>query len=83
LDIINDFKAIEFFRFGEINRSLFRVFSKKFSFLYILKCNNQPKEIEKTQSNDLFISPKWKNSILEMSLKSSIISKLDRQMSKR
>ena len=37
---------------------------------------------EKTQSNDLFISPKWKKAILEMALKSFILSKLDRQMSK-
>ena len=29
----------------------------------------------------MFISPKWKNVILKMSLKSSIMSKLDRQMS--
>ena len=30
----------------------------------------------------LFISPKWKITVLEMSLKSSIMSKLDHQMSK-
>ena len=36
---------------------------------------------DKTQNHDLFISPKRKNAILEMSLKSSIISKLDHQMS--
>ena len=40
------------------------------------------KKIEKTQNNDLFISPKRKNAILEMALKSSILSKLDHQMSK-
>ena len=39
------------------------------------------KKIEKTQNNDLFISPKWKNAILEMALKSFIISKLEHQMS--
>ena len=37
---------------------------------------------DKTQNNDLFISPKQKNTILEMSLKSSIVSKLDHQMSR-
>ena len=37
---------------------------------------------EKTQNNDLFISPKRKNTILEMALKSFILSKLDHQMSK-
>jgi hypothetical protein len=31
----------------------------------------------KTQNNDVFISPKWKNTILEMSLKLSVVSKLD------
>ena len=31
----------------------------------------------------MFISPKWKNAILKMALKSFIISKLDHQMSKR
>ena len=48
LDVINDFKAISkiaFFRFGEINRSLFWVFTKKIIyFLYIYKRNNQPKK---------------------------------------
>ena len=37
---------------------------------------------EKNQNNDLFISPKRKNTILEMALKSFILSKLDHQMSK-
>ena len=37
---------------------------------------------EKTQSNDLFISPKWKKAILEMALKSFILSNVDHQMSK-
>jgi hypothetical protein len=51
-----------------------------------LKCNNQLKKFEnfffnKTQNNGLFISPKWKNAILEMSLKSFIMSKLDQEMS--
>ena len=32
---------------------------------------------DKTQKNGLFISPKQKNAILEMSLKSFIMSKLD------
>ena len=39
-------------------------------------------KFKKTQNNDVFISPKWKNTILEMSLKSSILPKLDHQMSK-
>ena len=37
---------------------------------------------DQTQNNDLFISPKRKNTILEMALKSFILSKLDHQMSK-
>ena len=37
---------------------------------------------DKTQNHDLFISPKRKNAVLEMSLKSFIMSKLDQQMSK-
>ena len=91
LDIINDFKAIfrmEFFRFGEINKSLFWVFSKKiFNFLglfitFLNTFRNLQEKLEnvfftfrnlitnqKTQNNDLFISPKWKNDILEMTLK--------------
>ena len=40
------------------------------------------KIFDKTQNHDLFISPKWKNAILEMALKSFILSKLDHQMSK-
>ena len=40
------------------------------------------KRFEETQNNDVFISPIWKNAILEMSLKSSIMSKLDLQMSR-
>ena len=92
LDIINYFKAISsigFFCFGEINRSLFWIFQKKkiLPFLFIWKCNNQPKKLKKlffeeTQNNDLVISPKRKNPILEMALKSFIMSKLDHQMSK-
>ena len=39
------------------------------------------KIFDKTQNHDLFISPKRKNTILKMSLKSSIMSKLDHQMS--
>ena len=37
---------------------------------------------QKTQNNDLFISPKRKKTILEMALESFILSKLDHQMSK-
>jgi hypothetical protein len=37
---------------------------------------------DKTQNHDLFISPKRKIAVLEMSLKSSIMSKLDYQMLK-
>ena len=37
---------------------------------------------QKTQNNDLFISPKRKNTSLEMALKSFILSKLYHQMSK-
>ena len=37
---------------------------------------------DKTQNHDLFISPKQKITELEISLKSSIMSKLDHQMSK-
>jgi hypothetical protein len=40
------------------------------------------KFFDKTQNNDLLISPKRKKAILEMSLKSSIMSKLDHQMSR-
>ena len=40
------------------------------------------KIFDKTQNHDLFISPKRKKTVLEMSLKSSIMSKLDHQMSK-
>ena len=94
LDKMNDFKAISrmaFFRFGEINRSLFWVFSKKnFQFFlvdyyiskYIKNKTGKKKNFEKTQNNDMFISPKRKNTILEMALKSFILSKLDHQMSK-
>ena len=39
-------------------------------------------KFKKTQNNDVFISPKWKNTILEMSLKSSVMSKLDHRMSR-
>ena len=35
---------------------------------------------EKTQNNDLFISPKRKNTILEIGLKSFILSKHDNLM---
>ena len=38
--------------------------------------------LPKTQNNDLFISSKQKKAILEMALKSFILSKLDHQMSK-
>ena len=38
-------------------------------------------KFKKTQNNDVFISPKWKNTILKMRLKSSIMSKLDCQVS--
>jgi hypothetical protein len=37
---------------------------------------------EKTQNNDMFISPKRKKTILDMALRSFITSKLDHQMSK-
>ena len=37
---------------------------------------------DKTRNNDLFISSKRKNAILEMSSNSSIMSKLDHQMSR-
>ena len=37
---------------------------------------------EKTQNNDWFISPKRKNAVLEMGLKSSIMTNLDNQMSR-
>ena len=37
------------------------------------------KRIDKTQNHDLFISPKQKNTVLKMFLKSSIMSKLDHQ----
>ena len=37
---------------------------------------------DKTQNHDLFISPKRKNAVLEMALKSFNISKLEYQMSK-
>ncbi len=90
--ILKQSKKAGFFRFGEINTSLFYVFSKKKSFLshYFLnikKCNFQPKKMkkivfEKTQNNDLFISPKRKNAVLEMALKSFILSKLYHEMSK-
>ena len=36
---------------------------------------------DKTQNHDLFISPKRNKTVLEMNLKSSIMSKLDHQMS--
>ena len=36
----------------------------------------------KTQKHDLFISPKRKITVLEMSLKSSIMAKLDHQISR-
>ena len=39
-------------------------------------------KFKKTQNNDVFISPKWKNTTLEMSSKSSVMSKLDHQMSR-
>ena len=38
-------------------------------------------QFDKTQNHDLFISPKRKKAVLEMSIKSSIMSKLDHQMS--
>ena len=51
--------------------------------MYLATKKNLKKKIfEKTQINDLFISLKQKNTILEMALKSSILSKLDHQMSK-
>ena len=37
---------------------------------------------DKTQNHDLFISPKRKNAVLEMALKSFNVSKLHYQMSK-
>ena len=72
LDKINDFKAISrigFFRFGEINKSLFWVFSKKNIFHFCLVGYYISKGIK---NNDLFISPKWKKTGLEMVLKSFI-----------
>ena len=47
----------------------------------VIKCF-EGQLFDKTQNHDLFISPKRKKTILEMSLKSSIMSKLDHQMSK-
>ena len=55
LVIMDDFKPISrtaFFHFGEINKSLFWVLSKKFFrffnfFYYNLKCNNKLKKIKK------------------------------------
>ena len=44
--------------------------------------NEIEKKIDKTQTNGLFISPKPKNTILEMCLKSSKMSKLGHQMSR-
>ena len=53
LDKINDFKAISrivFFRFGEINKSLFWVFSKKNFFNFFLVANYISKYIKKIKN---------------------------------
>ena len=42
---------------------------------------NKNKIFDKIQNQDLFISPKREKTVLEMSLKSSIMSKLDHQTS--
>ena len=51
-------------------------------FVRMLRMRSASLKIDKTQNYDLFISPKWKITILEMTLKSSITSKLDHQMSR-
>ena len=57
-------------------------------FFYDSKLNNELKKslkkifLTKLKIMMLFISPKRKNAILEMALKSFILSKLDHQMSK-
>ena len=71
--------------------ALFMAFPNKYIFFFIiffLVCyeisnyNKMKEKFKKTQNNDVFISPKWKNTILEMSLKSSVMSKLDHRMSR-
>jgi hypothetical protein len=54
----------------------FKVISRTafFSFGVINKSLLKKIIFEKTQNNDLFISPKWKNAVLEMALKSFILS---------
>ena len=50
-----------------------KFFQKKKIFLIVRNIIN----LKKNQNNDLFISPKWKNTILEIGLKSFILSKHD------
>ena len=50
----------------------------KFSFAFHFQMKKNEKMIWKqNKNNGYYISPKWKNAILEISLKSFIISKLD------
>ena len=72
-----------------MKKIFFEKAKKKFKiiFFYNKKFHKQLKKLkkeifDKTQNHDLYISPKRKNTVLEMSLKSSIMSKLDHQMSK-
>ena len=78
-----------FFKIGRFFFFLifFNFEKKKFLFFYNSKYNNELKEnlkkfFDKTQNHNLFISPKRKKAVLEMVLKSFILSKLDHQMSK-
>ena len=55
-------------------------FKKKISILFLIYLEMYL-PTKKTQNNDLFISPKRKKAVLEMALKSLILSKLNHQMS--
>ena len=64
---------------------IFSFVKKKFSILFSSLLDFElyiKKKYGKTQSHDLFISPKRKITILEMSLNSPIMYKLDYQMSR-
>ena len=73
--IYRTFKSSSFQKEFVFNFSIFYIF---------INVITTPKNIYsfQTQNNDLFISLKRKNTILEMTLKSFFISKLDHQMSK-
>ena len=60
-----------FFSFFQSKKNIYLISNKKKKYFFF----------DKTQNHDLFISPKRKKAVLKMSIKSSVMSELDHQMS--